>query len=100
VSAEELRLARKECHIGQPVSVGTENGRTIAALRIAPGARFASRVHADPLLGDTPAERIAAQVDDARTVVGKIALIGAYWKYLEDLRPAISKDQQVHTDIA
>ena len=100
VSAEQLRLARKECHIGQPVCVGHHGERSIAALRLAPGARFASRVHADPLLGDSPQVRIEAQINDARTALAKIALICEYWKYLEDVRPAVSKEQQIHTDIA
>jgi hypothetical protein len=78
-SADDRVLARKACHIGQPVQIGTSNSTTTGALRIAAGARLVSRVAFDPTLGATPAERLAAQVAAANLVLDKVDLILRHW---------------------
>ena len=85
VKGLERDLAAKQCHIGQPVGIGRGGVEVIGALRIAPGARFVSRVHSDPELGVDPAARIRAQVSDVETVLAKISLICRHWNVLVDV---------------
>jgi hypothetical protein len=82
VKGLERDLAAKQCHIGQPVGIGRDGVEVIGALRIAPGARFVSRVHSDPGLGVDPSARIRAQVSDVETVLAKISLICRHWNRL------------------
>ncbi len=72
----ERLLARQPCHIGQPVRIRkASDGTWVGAMRMASGARLVSRVAADPTLGPTPDERLAAQVNAAKSVLAKIASI-------------------------
>jgi hypothetical protein len=72
----ERALAAQACHIGQPVRLGRDAaGRTIAALRIAGGARLVSGVAFDDALGRDPAARLAREIADALTVLAKIELL-------------------------
>jgi hypothetical protein len=84
LTAEQRAIARKPCHIGQPVCIGDSAGSTIGALRIAAGARLVSRVAFDPTLGATPHDRLAAQVTAAVQVLDKIDLILRHWQDLRD----------------
>jgi selenocysteine lyase/cysteine desulfurase len=69
-------LAAQACHIGQPVTLGRDAaGRTIAALRIAGGARLVSGVACDESLGPDPAARLAREIADALTALAKIELL-------------------------
>jgi hypothetical protein len=82
-TAQERAIARKPCHIGQPVRLRTPHGMTIGALRVAAGARLVSRVAFDPRLGATPEERLAAQIAGAVHVLDKIDLILRHWVSLK-----------------
>jgi hypothetical protein len=82
---KDRTLAAQPCHVGQPVSVRRTADGWIGALRIAPGARLASRVHFDSLLGPAPAERMAEQIRGARVVLAKIGVILRHWDCLVNL---------------
>jgi len=99
VPPQALELAAKACHIGQPVAVRAADGSSAGALRIAPGARFAARVHFDPLLGATPRERLERQLDDVRTVLRKIDVVLEHWALLPDMRPRPSMTSPYQTEI-
>jgi len=88
-TAEERALAAKACHIGQPVKLGSAQGFTIGALRIAAGARLVSRIAFDPTLGATPAERLDAQVAGAVQVLDKVSLIVRHWPAIEHTNLAV-----------
>jgi len=98
VADHALDLAARQCHIGQPVGIALPGGRIAGALRIAPGSRFAARVHFDPLLGPNPAERLARQLDDARTVMRKAQLILEHWDVLPDMKPKPALDADLRAE--
>jgi hypothetical protein len=79
ISPREREIAAKRCHIGQPVRLMKDGANWRAALRLAAGARLVSGVQFDPLLGDTRAARLAAEIRDARLVLEKISLIVRHW---------------------
>ena len=54
VSAWKLEIARKRCHIGQPVKLARHGETWIGALRLCAGARIVSGTAFDPALGATP----------------------------------------------
>ncbi len=72
-SDRENELARKRCHIGQPVRIHNDNDQWIAALRIAAGARLVSGVEFDDALGDTPADRLGTEIRTAGVVSGLLS---------------------------
>ncbi len=71
----ERALAARCCHIGQPVAVATDGGRTVGDLRLAAGARLVSGVHTDPMLGPDTETRLRREIADARRVLDKLSLI-------------------------
>lgn len=79
---EEKRLASVRCHIGQPVRIYKRADTWYAALRLAVGARLVSGVEFDPLLGKTVEDRLQAELDGAKAIVGKLGVIMRYWKEL------------------
>jgi hypothetical protein len=81
--AARRAIAALPCHAGQPVKIKGSDGRVKGALRFAVGARFVSRLAFDPALGSTPAERLAAQVEDLRLAVAKLELIAGSWSQLK-----------------
>jgi hypothetical protein len=87
-SDRENELARKRCHIGQPVRIRNDRGQWIGALRIAAGARLVSGVEFDDCLGDTPADRLDTEIRTAGIVFNKLSVIVKYWDGLAgyDLR--------------
>ncbi len=82
-SDREYELARKRCHIGQPVRLQNSNGEWKGALRIAIGARLVSGVQFDNALGDTPEERLGTEVRTAGVVFSKLSVIVKYWYTLK-----------------
>ena len=87
-SDRENELARKRCHIGQPVRICSDGGQWIGALRIAAGARLVSGVEYDDGLGDTTADRLGMEIRTADVVFSKLSVIVKYWDNLAgyDLR--------------
>jgi len=81
-SDREYELARKRCHIGQPVRVQKNGGVWIGALRIAAGARLVSGVQFDDAFGATPTERLETEIRTASVVFGKLSIIVKYWDAL------------------
>lgn len=81
-SDRENELARKRCHIGQPVRISNDSGRWIGALRIAAGARLVSGVEFDDGLGDTSAERLNTEIRTAGVIFNKLSVIVKYWDSL------------------
>jgi hypothetical protein len=81
--AAERAIAALPCHAGQPVKIKGSDGRIKGALRFAVGARFVSRLAFDPVLGSSPAERLAAQIEDLRLAVAKLELIAGSWSRLK-----------------
>lgn len=81
-SDREYELARKRCHIGQPVRVKKNGGDWIGALRIAAGARLVSGAQFDDAFGATPAERLETEIRTAGVVFGKLSIIVKYWDAL------------------
>ena len=81
-SDREYELARKRCHIGQPVRVKKNGGDWIGALRIAAGARLVAGAQFDDAFGATPAERLETEIRTASVVFGKLSLIVKYWDAL------------------
>ncbi|HEX5473879.1 MAG TPA: hypothetical protein VFX12_04375 [Vicinamibacterales bacterium] len=75
----ERRIAATPCHLGQPVRLRAADGAVKGALRIAVGARYASRVAFDASLGADPEARVAAQRADLDLVLHKIAILLRYW---------------------
>lgn len=67
------------CHVGQPVRLRMVNGQWAGALRIAPGARLASRVCFDSSIGASTEERLTQQIEAAGMVFDKLAVICRYW---------------------
>jgi len=85
--AEERRLARLLCHIGQPVPVAHPalGGRPAGALRISAGARLLS---GEPSHEGLDVERrLAREIADARSVLDKIGLLLRHWPRLAALDP-------------
>jgi len=81
-SDREYELARKRCHIGQPVRLQESNGEWIGALRIAAGARLVSGVQFDDAFGRTPAERLDTEIKTVGVVFNKLSVIVKYWDTL------------------
>lgn len=80
--ANDLTLAAKRCHVGQPVRMYQNQGIWIAALRVAAGGRLVSYVEFNHLLGETREDRLASQIRDALIVFDKLSLIVSYWDNL------------------
>lgn len=87
-SQRDRAIASKRCHIGQPVRMYQNQGVWVTALRVAAGGRLVSWVAFNPLLGETPEQRLAAQIFDAITVFDKLSLIVRYWDNLESKKPS------------
>ncbi len=78
----ERQISSIRCHIGQPVRIYKKNDTWYAALRIAIGARLISGVEFDPMLGSSPEERLATELEGALTILKKISIIISHWDYL------------------
>ncbi len=76
---EERVLARRLCHVGQPVPVAHTalGGAQAGALRISAGARVVSGEPSHDGLGSDG--RIAREIADMRRVLDKITLLLRYW---------------------
>jgi hypothetical protein len=72
LTAEELRLARLICHIGQPVKLPGSNGMMVGVLRVSAGARLISGEPSHRAMDD--AARLAREFDDLAAVFGKLGL--------------------------
>jgi len=83
-SDREYELARKRCHIGQPVRIQQEGGRWVGGLRIAAGARLVSGVEFDDALGETPCERLETEIRTVRIILFKLSVIVKYWTDLSE----------------
>ena len=81
-SDREYELARKRCHIGQPVRLQDSNGEWMGGLRIAAGARLVSGVQFDDAFGSTPAERLDTEIRTTGVVFRKLSVIVKYWNIL------------------
>jgi hypothetical protein len=80
---DDRRLAATCCHTGQPVELASgPDGRHIAGMRVAAGARLVSGVLLDPMLGGSESERLGTELDGAETTLRKAALVGRYWSAL------------------
>lgn len=73
-TANELRLAGRGCHIGQPVKVACEGGASSAVLRVSAGARILSEswLHKDVGMFF---KKIGDEADQIEFIVQKIGLI-------------------------
>ena len=81
--ASARRLAGMACHVGQPIEIGTADGKALGALRICIGAHLISQVAFDPDLGATLAARLKRQIGRARLIVEKIELIARHFEHLQ-----------------
>jgi hypothetical protein len=79
---EDIKLAAKRYHIGQPVKINETKGEWTGALRISCGARLVSGVRFDPGLGRHFAERLSKEITDACESLDKISLIVKYFNYI------------------
>jgi hypothetical protein len=77
------RLAGMACHVGQPIAIGSADGKALGALRICIGAHLISQVAFDPDLGTTVAARLRRQIGRARLIVDKIELIAHHFEHLQ-----------------
>lgn len=84
----DRHLARRFCHLGQPAPLPGLNGATIGVLRLSAGARLVSGEPAHAGLASE--QRVFQEIEDARTVLGKIALIMRHRSALsaQDIRPS------------
>ena len=82
VSENELEIARHRCHSGRPVRICKVRETWRGGLRISAGARLVSGVCFDPMLGNTPAERLAREIADMRLTTDKLAMISRYWYFI------------------
>ena len=73
LAAEELRLARLICHIGQPVKLPAPGGGVMGVLRVSAGARLISGEPSHRAMDD--AARLAREFDDLAAVFGKLRLV-------------------------
>lgn len=74
-SAERL-LARQQCHIGQPVTIGGERS-SMTVLRMVLGARFFNIVgHAGPGALEAALE---SEISDAHRAIAKVELLASRW---------------------
>lgn len=82
-----VALAGRICHIGQPVRLPQPNLSPggMGVLRVACGARLIAGEPSHRGLG--PAERLAREFDDVRTVFRKVRLILGHWERLTMLDP-------------
>jgi len=78
-TASERQIASTACHIGQPVRLRSKGGEVKGALRVAVGARYASRLAFDAALGPDPEARKTAQLADLDRVLHKIEILVRYW---------------------
>jgi hypothetical protein len=82
-----VALAARICHIGQPVALPQWDGLpgSMGLLRIACGARL---IAGEPShRGLSPAERLAQEFEDVRTVFRKLRLIRENWQRLAAIDP-------------
>jgi hypothetical protein len=82
-SEAEIRLAKKRCHIGQPVKMALMDNQWVGALRISAGARLVSGICFDPQLGRHFAERLSKEIGDACSALDKISIIIKHFDYIE-----------------
>jgi selenocysteine lyase/cysteine desulfurase len=82
ISPAQRALGATACHVGQPVKIKSADGQVRGALRVAVGARYASRVAFDPTLGKDPSERLASQLDDLGQALEKVQLLVRYWAHI------------------
>jgi hypothetical protein len=81
-SDREYELARKHCHIGQPVCLHDNDGNCVGGLRISAGARLVSGVQFDYAFGNTPAERLETEIRTVGIALSKLSVILKYWDVL------------------
>jgi len=93
-SDREFELSRKQCHIGQPVSLPTKGTERIGALRISAGARLVSGVQFDKGFGPTPPERLSLEIRTAGEILSKVSVIIKYWHHL--IRFDLSTPEVIH----
>ena len=86
-TAEECRLARLLCHVGQPAPVSHAGlrGQPAGALRISAGARLLSGEPSHE--GMDPGRRLARETDDAKRVLDKITLLLSHWPEMQAANP-------------
>ena len=83
---DELSLARRPMHIGQPAPVAGPGGICCGALRLSAGARLVS---GEPSLAHlAPGARVEREVADALAVLDKIGLILRHLKLVRAANPA------------
>ena len=75
VTGEEVSLAARRFHIGQPVEMMGRQGEKMMALRLSAGARLVSGVAYDPALGPAAPQRLEAETRDALASLKKISMI-------------------------
>ena len=74
-------LARRRCHIGQPVAVADGRGGVAGALRISAGARIASENWDDDIL--VARENLRGEFDQVRAILEKAGLLVRYFAEIE-----------------
>jgi hypothetical protein len=82
---DERRIAKVECHIGQPVKLGWPGGITVGALRISLDARIMVRLAAGGGAIDAPTTR--SELGAPRFVLAKVDLIAKYFDHLSAGQP-------------
>ena len=84
-SERERRLAARQFHLGQPVTLLGPGGVPIGALRLSAGARLVSGEPSQASL--EPTARLEREIADALEALEKISLIMANWEALRAANP-------------
>ena len=87
---EAARLARRICHIGQPVKLAAPGGGAMGVPRVSAGARLISGEPSHRGIDDKA--RLAREFGDLRDVFGKIGLILEHFERLAVADPIARYD--------